>query len=268
MDIYGAIYHRRSTRDFEPDPLGPRELAKVRMAVENRRRLDDSGASGITLVEEGQQLQKRLSGVIADYGKVEAPHYLIATSRESDLHLYDIGYSLEEVVLNLTDRGIGTCWIGKGFNDEELRKLVDLPENQTPRVLIAFGLPSGKDSFDRIDQPSRKDLDHFLIDEKADEFNERKSKLIDALRRAPSAINGQPWRVSFGQDKVELYIQPRSRLTRMLINKMMAMNKIDGGIGLCHLEVAAKRFCYKVKVQFSASRSRKGLIYVGSLSLG
>lgn len=267
MSLYEAIFHRRSVRKYPESPLTEEKLSEIREFLADRPRLYSDIPSDVTLVEKGKELQRKISGLISDYGKVRAPHYLIISSREEDGHLINIGYSLEYVVLQLTSMGIGTCWIGKGFKDEDLENLVDLPAAQESRVLIAFGPPGPDQELARIEEPHRKGLGHFLLDERENQLDEKERKLVDGLRRAPSAINGQPWRISIEKEMVHLSIELRSKITRTLIGNMMTMNKIDGGIGLSHLEITATNLWDDISLKIEQEVDLDGREYIGSLNI-
>ncbi|MBS3825485.1 nitroreductase family protein [Candidatus Bipolaricaulota bacterium] len=266
MSLYEAIFHRRSIRKYPESSLSEEKLSGVRELLTERPRLYPNISSDVVLVENGSNLQRKFSGIISDYGKVRAPHYLIVSSNEEDGHLADIGYSLEYVVLHLTSMGIGTCWIGKGFKDEELEDLVELPTAQESRALIAFGPPPDQE-LTRIKEPHRKGLGHFLLEKREDQLDEKERKLVDGLRRAPSAINGQPWRISIEEETVHLFIELRSKITRTLIGNMMTMNKIDGGIGLSHLEITAGNLWDDISIQSDHEVDMDGFKYIGSLNI-
>lgn len=267
LNLYEAIFHRRSVRKYPESHLSEEKLSEIRKLLTDRPRLYSNISSDVALVENGKELQGNISGIISDYGKVQSPHYLIVSSEGEEGHLADIGYSLEYLVLQLTSMGIGTCWIGKGFKDEELENLVDLPAAQESRALIAFGPPGPDQELARIGEPHRKGLNHFLLDKRESQLNEKERKLIDCLRRAPSAINGQPWRISIEEEMIHLFIELRSRITRTLIGNMMTMNKIDGGIGLSHLEISGRNLWNHTSIQSDDEFDLNGLEYIGSLNI-
>lgn len=264
MNTYEGIFYRSSIRNYPSQQVTRKKLDKLASLLKERRRLYPGISTKVTLVKKGSKLQDRLSGLVADYGKVNAPHYLIVSSQNQEGHLVDIGYSLEPVVLQLTTMNIGTCWIGKGFEDEELRTIIDIPADQRIQILIAFG-PVNEGTLNLIETPNRKEVDHFLIDASEQELSDQKQQLIEALRRAPSAINGQPWRVSVEDRALHLYIEHRSKITRMIVKSMTDMNRIDGGIGLSHLEIAGNKIYQQAEAQLLSPSDETSLEYIGSL---
>jgi nitroreductase len=56
-------------------------------------------------------------------------------------YLMDVGIAGEHFVLQATELGIGTCWIG-WFDTHAARKALDLPSNYKVVALIAMGYPT------------------------------------------------------------------------------------------------------------------------------
>ncbi|MFW6190606.1 MAG: nitroreductase family protein [Candidatus Bipolaricaulota bacterium] len=265
MELYGAIKKRRSVRNYPGESLSTDELDRVEYLLGEAGEFQEDKSVSAYLIRDGNGFQDNISGLIADYGKVEAPHYLLLSSRETEGTLVEIGYRYEFVTLALTEMGVGTCWIGKGFSDEDIRKSVELPVEHTARALIAFG-PVADRKLEVIEEPNRKELSAFIIDGKAETVSRDVLEVVEALRRAPSSINSQPWRVQEGEDSLHLYIGRRSTLTRKLIKSLSRMNRIDGGIGLRHMEVAGNYLWGEVDVEKAEHPERKGWEYIASIS--
>lgn len=262
MDLFQAIFCRKSVRDYQQKPLPSEKLREVNDLIKNRESLNSDIEINVALVKDGHELRKQLSGIIANYGKVRAPHYLVLTSKGETQHLVEMGYSLEFLVLQLTTMGIGTCWIGTGFNDEKLRKYVEIPSGHSCQALIAFGFPSEKEQITPIEKPKRKGLNHFLLNIKSDQLDQKKSKEIECLRRAPSAVNSQPWRVEVDGNNFHLFIVTRSRLTEILASDFVDMNRIDAGIGLSHLVIGGRKLWGGIQIKNKREKDDHDLLYV------
>lgn len=48
------------------------------------------------------------------------------------------GAAIQNFMLHLTDRGLSTCWVGH-FNDEKIKKVLKIPENQELEAVIPIG---------------------------------------------------------------------------------------------------------------------------------
>lgn len=73
-------------------------------------------------------------------------------------YLLDIGMAGEHLVLQATDQGLATCWIG-WFNIKKARKLLKLPRYIRLCALIAIGYPSQNST---TKPHKRKMLDDFI----------------------------------------------------------------------------------------------------------
>jgi len=264
MELYKAIKRRRSVRDYPPEELSESTLEDVESLLSEGREFRSNISTSAHLVKNGREFQGSISGVIADYGKVKAPHYMVLTSADSEGGWVEVGYRYEFVVLGLTAMGIGTCWIGKGFSDEELAGFADISPDRTARALIACGpVPDGE--LNEIEEPKRKDLGYFLLQPDIDELDEAHLDLLDSLRRAPSSINSQPWRVIVDDEFIHLYKRSRSFLSRKLVKSLTDMNRVDSGIGLAHIETAGNHHWGDVDVGQFPHPEQNGLEYIGSL---
>lgn len=68
----------------------------------------------------------------------------------------DIGIAGEHFVLAAEEQGLGTCWIG-WINAVKIRKILDLPLNETPVALISLGYPA-----EESESRPRMELDEIL----------------------------------------------------------------------------------------------------------
>jgi len=268
MNLFKAIKRRRSIRNYGEKELSETQLDEVEKIINESRELFSGVSADVHLVRNGRALQENISGIIADYGKVEAPHYLVVTAESTKKGYVEVGYRYEFTILALAARGLGTCWIGKGFRDEELSSYVPLPSGQTCITLIAFGPLSSGDDLYEIEDPKRKELSHFLVNRDPDGLDGATTEIIDCVRRSPSSLNSQPWRLVLEEGVIHLYLRTRNKITRMVIKDMDKMNWVDAGIGLCHLEIGGRKFRDQVEVEEVAHPDKNGLSYVGSLVEG
>ena len=58
-----------------------------------------------------------------------------------DYPLLDIGIAGEHAVLQATELGLGTCWIG-WIKPKEVRRIVGWPRDITPQAVISIGWPA------------------------------------------------------------------------------------------------------------------------------
>lgn len=237
------ISKRKSIRKYSKDKVPEvlmkeikEKLSKVTPLYENIKFMGH-------LVEEGDKLLDAFKGVVGNYGKVVAPHYIVVTSEEKEGYKENVGYTFEQLVLWLTGKGIGTCFIGAKFKRELLEKVISIDEGQVPVILIAFGYAEDINYFNLEMDPAykRKHLEE-IVEGKLDETWE---KIFQGVRRAPSGVNLQPWRFVFKNKKIDCYLKES-----FIIDKLANYGRVDGGIALCHLEVMCR--CNNIAITFSS----------------
>ncbi len=261
MELYDAIIYRKSTRKYSPESLTDEQLQAVRGIVDTAERLYNNIDMRIQLVENGQAIHELLPGIIGGYGKVRAPYYLIVTSAEQEGYLQNIGYTLQGVVLRLTTLGLATCWLGGNIKNSQLRSTIDIPEGQVPQLMIAFGYPEkGKSPIRRSSsEAKRKDVSEIT----SGTMDITWSRIISAIRLAPSAVNIQPWRFVFIDGKVHVYSAKSGNfITRHLVG---SLNLVDVGIALCHAMVAAQHFSRNIRFTKYPSAVSKEYEYVTTI---
>lgn len=136
------------------------------------------------------------------------------------------GIAGEKLVIELTRRGLSTCWLGATFSRAVANKALQLPDNKDIIAVIAVG------SSTKMRRPidwimhvgarggSRKPLDKIILEgQPAADIAEA----VEAMRWAPSAYNRQPWRFVFRHDgSIELHGLPGDYL------------HLDCGIAIAH----------------------------------
>lgn len=123
----------------------------------------------------------------------------------------------EAFVLEATALGLGTCWVSGTYRRKQIR--LPMQENETVLAVIAVGVP--EKLLQAPENRRRKPLDKLMNAVPADGMMLDVAKLVQI---APSAMNMQPWRMEALPDAFALTISDRALL--------------DGGIALCHAELA------------------------------
>ena len=140
----------------------------------------------------------------------------VIVNEQADPHAgIHAGISGEAFVLEATALGVGTCWV-MAFK----RKNADLPLRAGEKIaaVIALGVPARGEPVSR----KRKKLTEFCADDPAGwplwAYN-----AAECVRQAPSALNRQPWRLSF--------------VGRTLLLTQAGGTALDMGIALLHLSL-------------------------------
>ena len=126
-------------------------------------------------------------------------------------------------------------------------------------ITLVFGRPAEVSQRDSIEDFDRKPLSE--IKEGKNHYD-----LLEAVRLAPSATNGQPWYFISEADQIHLYQLEPNFIKKFFYEKM---NRIDMGIALTHLWLAAEEKDHKFKFEkFSKSpKDLEGYNYLGTVKL-
>lgn len=125
----------------------------------------------------------------------------------------------EAFVLEATAQGLGTCWVSGTYRRKQLR--IPMQENETVLAVIAVGMP--EKPLKAPENRRRKLIEKLISPIPADGMMLDAAKLVQI---APSAMNMQPWRMEAMPGALAVTVSDRALL--------------DGGIALCHAELALR----------------------------
>lgn len=241
MDILAAMHRRISVRSYEERLVDPALTKRLLDLAEEADRLTESPPR-IALVDGVERTKQVLTFMIGSYGLVQnAPHLLVGVLPEdSDRARLDLGYVLEQVVLEATRLGLGTCWITGTFDAENAGDAVGLEPGEVVAGVCALGHPT-EDGFGRFHSRlvrrlagghKRKPLMEIVFAERWGEpwssegADPTLVTILKHARIAPSAHNGQPWRFIVRSEE--------------LILTTARPAPIDAGIVMSHVALAAE----------------------------
>lgn len=206
----------------------------------------------IISVQENDDFQLKGLGT---YGFIKNPAgFIIASIKDAPGSLEDFGYILEELILQATNLGLGTCWLGGTFTKSRFARIINLQEDEDIPCVISLGYPSNQQAWvDRVARTyagadrrlSWKEL--FFIDT----FNQPISKEqagsyqepLELVRLAPSASNKQPWRILKLTDNWHFYIQRTKKYPTPVFKFLLGLadlQRVDLGIAMAHFENSAR----------------------------
>ncbi len=268
MDLYDAVYKRKSTRNYSQENLSRDIIENIEREISEVDELFPDCRTDYDIVDY-DEVEDFISGIVGGYGKVEAPHYILAFSEESQECLVNLGYILERVVLEITSMEIATCWVGSHFDKETLKENFGTYKDLYPIVLTAFGKSQSDENTLRSnpDAASRKEISELVLDD-IDDVPDKWLKVLDAARMAPSAMNSQPWRFKVKDSGIDLYIETGGGIINKIgktFGNLEEMNKIDLGIALCHIQIGAEKFSIDIGFQKLEEGEKDSLSYVISI---
>lgn len=239
MDMYETIMARTSVRDYAGHPLTEPQAEALRRACADRE-APFGGAYFMTLLSRGDggELRPGTYGVIRG-----ARDFLVLATDGTDAGALSGAYAMERVVLEATRLGLGTCWMAATFSGsafEAAAAAAGMPEGMHVAAVLPVGEPSGRRHLVErimrmsIRESSRKPYGELFfrgnMSTPLAEGEGPYARALEAVRRAPSAVNAQPWRVVVDSDgrRVRFHFARRSRYVML-----------DMGIALRHFALTA-----------------------------
>lgn len=205
MELYNTIFKRRSVRKYDVTPLLSEELTKIKTFLNSIESIPDC------------KIKLQIVSKTCVNNNL-APHYILAYCEKNTQNFVNTGYVLQKADLYLQSCGYGSQWLGMAKPKSQEDK-----ENYT--IMLAFGKTNVSERTDE------KEFNRLPMQKISDADNE----ISRAVRIAPSAVNSQPWFLSFKDNELTISYTGRGILKAMLKGKM---NKIDLGIALRHTVTA------------------------------
>jgi nitroreductase len=242
---YEAIFKRKSIRDYDPKPLDPDRLEEVSKNLQSLKPLLADIKTEFKIISPNQVTRKL---------RINAPHYIAAFSEVKDAYKVNVGFMLQQLDLNFSAIGIGSCWLGIPRLTKEVTESSDLEFI----ILMSFG--NSKETLYRTNASefNRVPLSDITDVEGADE-------LLEPARLAPSAVNLQNWYFTGNKDEIHAY-SAKSGFFRTIFGG--SYYPVNMGIALCHLQLAAEHLGLKTRFIFDSSKDKnppKNLDYVATL---
>jgi len=210
-EVFRYMRRRRSTRNFREYKLDKTALASVRSALK-----------AVKILHKTFRLSWEVDPVSpVGSGRIFADAPKKATGKPE--HLVEYGFQGEAIVLALTKQGYATCWIATGK--------ATVPGS--PAVIV-FGKSANKGIIAKainliIGSDRRKSLEE-VLDPEGELPSIEQTRVLDAMRIAPSAVNRQPW---------IFRITGKKEITVKKLKGHAQWTYIDLGITLCHGYLAA-----------------------------
>lgn len=164
----------------------------------------------VTIISGRERVARILARYLGVYGLVQgAPHLLVGLIPEdSDRARLDLGYVLEQVVLEATRLGLSTCWMTGSYRPERAADEVERGPEEVVAATVALGY-AREDPLARLHDGAirrlvaahrRRPLEEIVF---AGKWGAPWSpagadpalvEVLECARLAPSAENRQPWR--------------------------------------------------------------------------
>ena len=222
MNLYEAIYNRKSVRKYTSERIPEAVLEKIKAFAGKAAALNDQLRVEVQIIDCTRK-KPDLKGL----WKVEAPYYLLFYSEQGKGYERNAGYMMEQLELYMAAKGIGSCYLGGS------RMGVPLMDGMRRVMVVAFGYPEGKLY---RDSPLAKRLPLSELCVFKEEAGEQIKTVLKAARLAPSAMNTQPWRFIVYSNRIYIF----SRKPALSVKMLDGMREISMGIMMSHIMLAAE----------------------------
>lgn len=166
MDLFNAIYTRRSVRQFTPEPVSREDLLEIIKAgtwapsgMNNQPWrfvvvTDKAGKSGLAGLTKYGKIVQNASACIAVFVDREAMYNDVKDHQA-------VGACLQNMLLAAHGLGLGAVWLGEMLkNSDAVRKLFELSGKMELMAVVAIGHPT---SHKRTSQ--RREVSEVLLKE-------------------------------------------------------------------------------------------------------
>lgn len=237
MDIYSNIFNRKACRKYDMTPLSQGTIMQI-----------ESFISKIpTLLPDVEIIHKIISyEEVKGLGVIKAPHYILISGKNQPLRDTCAGFIYQHAVLYIHSIGLAACWLA-GVKSKQ--------SNPDHIIGIGFGKPI-EVSTRTIDEFKRKSIN---------EIAKGTDSRLDAVRLAPSGMNGQPWYFAVEDKVIHVYYK---KSIGGLLGMIYHHTDLDVGIALCHMRVAGehegKPFHFSINKK-NTPTPPKDFIYIGTV---
>ena len=265
MSMQELIRSRRSVRTFDGTPLREEDTARILAfagKVENPYELPIAW-----------KLLDRKNDKLSVPVVAGADTYIAGKMQRAAHAEEAFGYSFEKIVLFAQSLGVGTTWIAGTMDRKAFEYAMRLSENEVMPCVSPLGYPAEKMSLREtmmrrgVKADSRLDFETLFFDGSFEKPLSEESSgdlrlPLEMVRLAPSAVNGQPWRVVRCGDCVHFY----EKRGRGMASETWDIQKIDLGIALCHFELGAIESGLRpvLCVEDPGIPGQNGLVYIAS----
>ncbi len=219
-----AIRQRISRRTYTKEHFTQEEIQTIHGMIE---KVNQQSSLTITFKEDAAGAFSSLRKSYGMFKNVRS--ILVMKGKKNDSDLYEkIGYYGEQLVLELTDLGYGTCWVGGTFDKEQIS---DIAGDEEMVCVITVGKVP--------DMTFKEKLIHNAISKNRKPISERLkadgnlpqwlSDGMTAVQLAPSAVNSQK----------PFFVYQNKQLTASVEVKY-PLDLVDLGIAKKHFEIGAE----------------------------
>jgi nitroreductase len=235
--ISEAITARYSCRTFDARPLEASERGRVEELVNGPHEVPFGSRIRFALIDAGRSGSPDAAR-LGTYGVIRgAPCFIAGAVRERRGGLEDFGFAFERIVLGLTTMGLATCWLAGTYRRGGFVERLALEGDEILPAVTPVGHPAARpsaiDAVFRAGARSTRRLAWERLFTVSREEAGPWASCLEAVRRGPSATNGQPWRIAKEPNR------PVFHLGLAGPAPAPSFRRLDAGIAMCHFALVA-----------------------------
>ena len=268
MNYSALIENRRSVREFTDQDVSAADLALLKaFYYEQCKRLDPRIKTALLVL--GSEAREKLEGA-AGYNSflIGAPTYLVLLTQKHPLANLNAGYMMEDLVLKLTEMGLGSCWIT--FTDSDaVKKALAIDSRLEVGAILAFGHGKKAARRPRINILSMSNINifakrHYMdpkksvaelvflntwgnrlgVEDHLGFFGDMLWESLYAVSLSPSYLNRQAFGFLLQDDRLILVARPDEFTTE-------ADGELSLGIAMLHFDAVAENWSGKADWSFA-----------------
>jgi hypothetical protein len=252
--VKDVMRERFSCRTYSGEPLPAQAREALARDAEGMRTGPFGSSLRCVLVAAAPGDETALRG-LGTYGTIRgASAFLVGAAEARGSYLLDFGFAFERLILQATDLGLGTCWLGGFFSRGSFSRRIKLTRRERiPSVACVGMVPDPEAARQGVVRASvggsrRKPWGELFFDKDPGrpltaEAAEAYAEPLESLRIAPSASNKQPWRIVRDGKAFHFFLQRTPGYPGKLpmgLLRVEDIQRVDIGIGMCHFELAAR----------------------------
>ena len=196
---------------------------------------------------------------LGGFGRIMKPPYFFAPHISGGTDsLVDLGFRTQQIVLEMWNKGIGSCYVGCAHRLSRVKQLLGISDHARIISFVIFGKPDTNQSlriYQKISQfiarsKKRMSFEELFIDDKLPALFKKEiilKNILEAGRQAPSATNSQPWRFEYKNDRFVIFAHQKKLAN--IYDLQQGYSFHDTGICMANMSMAAKAHGKKIKWQ-------------------
>lgn len=250
--LQDLIRRRYSVRRYQNIPIAAQVQAELQARLDALQAGPLGSPLRFRLIAAAENDSQSLRG-LGSYGFIKNPTgFIVGAVQKTQCAIEDFGYAMEQAVLEATDLGLDTCWLGGTFTQSSFARRIGKRANELIPAVTATGCAEEGVRERRVAHTdNRLPWESLFFDEKFGQPLARDAQgaaqyadALEMLRLGPSAQNRQPWRVVREGVRWHFYCQRdpgygKGTLVFALLG-LADLQRVDVGIAMCHFELTAR----------------------------